>query len=154
MSFGPAGPEMSKFENFPQLRTAICKFRRLDAARHAVNAYSLASTYLPQRPEGIILILCIAKLVRRTMTQPTVSRKESTMAKVFQTVLKYADKLLGLQERRAIRELSALDDRTLADIGVSRSEIVALVKRKPAPMRGQVIQFRPRQARNVRPHAA
>jgi hypothetical protein len=77
------------------------------------------------------------------------------MTKVLQTVLKFADRVLGLQERRAIRELSALDDRTLADIGITRSDIVAVVKRKPASARGQVIQFRPRHARSsVRTHAA
>lgn len=77
------------------------------------------------------------------------------MAKFIETVLKVADKVLRLEERRAIRELSELDDRTLADIGITRQEIVSLVKRKPTQIRGQVIQFRPRQARSsVHTHAA
>jgi uncharacterized protein YjiS (DUF1127 family) len=76
------------------------------------------------------------------------------MNKVLQNVLNIADKVFRLQERRAIRELYALDDRTLADIGIARSDIVTAVKRKAAPVRGQVIQFRPRHARTARTHAA
>jgi uncharacterized protein YjiS (DUF1127 family) len=36
------------------------------------------------------------------------------------------------QREQAYRELSALDDRSLADIGISRAEIPYLVAKKPA----------------------
>ena len=50
---------------------------------------------------------------------------------------RFADGLVGRFENwrareRAFRELSALDDRALADIGLSRSDIPFVVERKPA----------------------
>jgi uncharacterized protein YjiS (DUF1127 family) len=40
----------------------------------------------------------------------------------------------GRRRRRAFAELSALDDRSLADIGISRSEIPYLLAHAPEPV--------------------
>jgi len=50
---------------------------------------------------------------------------------------RFADGLIGRFENwrareRAFRELSALDDRALADIGLARSDIPFVLDRKPA----------------------
>ena len=50
---------------------------------------------------------------------------------------RFADGLIGRFENwrareRAFRELSSLDDRSLADIGLARSDIPFVLERKPA----------------------
>ena len=47
----------------------------------------------------------------------------------WRTTMKFREKLKKMvQNRRAFRELSSLDDRTLEDLGVSRSNILAAVE--------------------------
>ena len=52
---------------------------------------------------------------------------------------KFADGLIGRFENwrareRAFRELSSLDDRSLADIGLARADIPFVLSRKPAQL--------------------
>jgi len=61
------------------------------------------------------------------------------IARVFRAAWGWVDTYLvepiasALRAERAYRELMALDDRTLADIGISRSEISDIVARSIAP---------------------
>jgi len=45
-----------------------------------------------------------------------------------------------LRKRRAIAELAGMDDRTLRDIGIGRSEIESAVRASPAHRRSDGIQ--------------
>jgi len=67
---------------------------------------------------------------------------------------KFADGLIGRFENwrareRAFRELAALDDRSLADIGIARADIPFILDRKPA--QGGMSRIEPKAANsNVR----
>jgi uncharacterized protein YjiS (DUF1127 family) len=70
---------------------------------------------------------------------------------------RFADGLIGRFENwrareRAFRELSALDDRSLADIGLTRSDIPFILERKPA--QAGVSRIEPEAANNNVRHAA
>ena len=71
----------------------------------------------------------------------------SALLHPWQAVLAVVRAYARWRERReAVRELHALDDRSLRDIGVSRSEIEWLVSsQQPARVRAAVKAVRPRQ---------
>ena len=70
---------------------------------------------------------------------------------------KFADGLIGRFENwrareRAYRELSSLDDRSLADIGLARADIPFVLSQKPGPVGAARIE--PRFANSNVRHAA
>ena len=77
--------------------------------------------------------------------------RAEAMAKMFVTAGRWIAKLVrnwqqSVADGRAMRELASLDDRMLADIGVTRSDIPGLVRRShdamPAPMQVEPLNHR------------
>jgi uncharacterized protein YjiS (DUF1127 family) len=66
---------------------------------------------------------------------------------------RFTDGLIGRFENwrareRAFRELSSLDDRSLADIGLARSDIPFVLDSKPVQVQGGASRFEPEVANN------